>query len=174
MNNWDSWPKWNEQDTAFRTPRFNFSCSTTDFSGKTNLQEIALLKERRHLGFFRDIAGDKQPERIFELGYFQGGMPLFLADMIAPKQIVAIDFYPPTDDLLKLIEDSKLSTKIDLICNVLQNDTDKIRNILDDKFGSEPLDLIIDDCSHYYLETKACFEALFNYLRPGGKYIIED
>ena len=48
------------------------------------------------------------------------------------------------------------------------------RGIVESRFGKTPLDLIIDDCSHYYPQTKACFEGLFGYLKPGGKYVIED
>lgn len=173
-SNWDNWPKWNADETEFRSPNFKFSCSVKDYSGKTTVEEIALLKNRGFLDIYRDLTRDDPPRSIFEIGFFQGGMPLFLADMIAPEQIVAIDRTPPTQGLLDLIERSKLSTAIELIGNVDQGDTQRIRAILDEKFGSTPLDLIIDDCSHYYPQTKACFQALFGYLRPGGKYIIED
>jgi hypothetical protein len=33
---------------------------------------------------------------------------------------------------------------------------------------------VIDDASHIYEPTRASFETLFPYLRPGGLYIIED
>lgn len=167
------WPKWNQDETCLQTPQFKFSCSIADYTGRTDTDTVALLKDRRFLEFYLDLMADK-PQSIFELGFFQGGMPLFLADTIAPKSIVAVDWNAPSKNLLGLIERSKLSTVIDLIGNVDQADTKRIRAILDERFGSEPLDVIIDDCSHYYPQTKACFEALFGYLRPGGKYIIED
>ena len=37
-----------------------------------------------------------------------------------------------------------------------------------------PLDLVIDDASHFYGPTLASFETLFPLLTPGGLYIIED
>ena len=40
--------------------------------------------------------------------------------------------------------------------------------------STAPPDLIIDDASHLYSETKTSFETLFPQLRPGGLYIIED
>ena len=171
---WDEWPKWNAEETTFSTPQFKFSCSVNDFSGKTASEQIALLKNRGVLDIYRDLMSEEPPMSIFEIGFFQGGMPLFLADMIEPEKIVAIDRHPPNEGLLNLIERSKLSTSIELLGDVDQSDTQRIRSILDEKFGSKPLDLIIDDCSHYYPQTKGCFEALFGYLRPGGKYIIED
>jgi hypothetical protein len=57
---------------------------------------------------------------------------------------------------------------------VLQNDAEQISRILATEFGDQPLDLIIDDASHEYDNSKACFEEYFGYLRPGGKYVIED
>jgi hypothetical protein len=36
------------------------------------------------------------------------------------------------------------------------------------------LDLVVDDCSHKYEQTKASFNVLFPRLRPGGLYLIED
>ncbi len=38
----------------------------------------------------------------------------------------------------------------------------------------QPLDMIVDDASHFLLETRASFNILFPYLSPGGCYIIED
>ncbi len=171
--NWGEWPKWNG-DSEFRTARFKFSCSTTDYSGKTNSDVVTLLKNRELLEIYRDLTIGGQMQLILELGFFQGGMPLFLADMIAPKNVLAIDGCQPSDRLKSLVEGSRLSSIIELVGGIDQADTRKIRSIVDDRFGAEPLDMIIDDCSHWYPQTKACFEALFGYLRPGGKYIIED
>ena len=49
-----------------------------------------------------------------------------------------------------------------------------MREILDHEFVDESIDLVIDDASHLYVETKASFEELFPRLRPGGLFIIED
>ena len=170
---WDEWPKW-DTEHSFRTPHFRFDCSLTDYTGKTDQDKIALLKDRQFLEIYRDLMVEERIGSIFEIGFFQGGMPLFLADMAAPNKIVAVDWSPPSDELMTLIARNNLSSSIELIGGVDQADTGRIRSILDAQFGSEPLDLIIDDCSHFYAQTKACFEALFGYLRPGGRYIIED
>lgn len=170
---WDKWPKW-DHENSFRTPRFTFSCSVSDYSGKTGHDKISLLKNHEMLEIYRKLTIDTPVRSVFEIGYFQGGMPLFLADMISPEKIVAVDWFPPPDELTSLIARSGLTSSIELIGNIDQADTARIRSILDDQFGLEPLDLIIDDCSHYYPQTKACVEALFGYLKPGGKYIIED
>ncbi len=49
-----------------------------------------------------------------------------------------------------------------------------VRQIIDDEFGSEPLDLVTDDASHLLDLTRISFETLFPRIRPGGVFIIED
>ncbi len=172
-DNWDEWPEW-EGDGTFRSPRFNYSLSVSDYSGKTDLDTVALLKDKRLINIYRDLFRNNSIKSIFEIGFFQGGMPLFLTDMNQLDKIVAVDWFRPTDKLKALIEREGLSDAIKLYGDVDQADTERLRSILDEEFGDKPLDLIIDDCSHYLAQTKACFQALFGYLRPGGKYIIED
>lgn len=36
------------------------------------------------------------------------------------------------------------------------------------------MDLVVDDASHFYEQTKTSFQTLFPLVRPGGMYIIED
>ena len=36
------------------------------------------------------------------------------------------------------------------------------------------IDLVVDDASHLYEQTKATFAMLFPLVRPGGNYVIED
>ncbi len=54
-----------------------------------------------------------------------------------------------------------------------QADSKRLRELIAQEFDT-PLDLVIDDASHLYEPTKASFETLFPYLRPGGLYVIED
>ena len=48
-----------------------------------------------------------------------------------------------------------------------------MRHIVLGELANE-LDLVVDDASHAYEETKTSFEVLFPLLRPGGIYVIED
>jgi hypothetical protein len=54
---WDKWPKWDDEN-SFRTPRLNFSCSVSDYSCKTGLDNITLLKDRQMLETFRNFGID--------------------------------------------------------------------------------------------------------------------
>lgn len=46
--------------------------------------------------------------------------------------------------------------------------------LVDRTFLGEPMDLVVDDASHFYHETRESFRTLFPLLRPGGLYIVED
>jgi SAM-dependent methyltransferase len=50
----------------------------------------------------------------------------------------------------------------------------KVLSILEDEFPGRDIDLVVDDASHLYHESKESFNMIFPYLRPGGLYIIED
>ena len=50
----------------------------------------------------------------------------------------------------------------------------RLDEIVEQEFSDEPLDLVVDDCSHKYKATRASFNELFPRLRPGGLYTIED
>ena len=49
----------------------------------------------------------------------------------------------------------------------------KLLSIVHKDFNGQ-LDLVIDDASHLYTETKKSFEILFPLLKAGGLYVIED
>ena len=177
---WDEWPKW-ENENVFRTKRFRFKGSVTQYDGKTSSDAIAILKNRRFIQLYRELLAPR-PRKIFEIGFYQGGMPLFIADMQEPDteedgdplHIVGIDYWPPSEALEQIITRHDLGSTIKLQGGILQDDAKTIHSILASEYHGQPLDLIIDDCSHQYHETKTCFENLFTQLKPGGKYVIED
>jgi hypothetical protein len=54
-----------------------------------------------------------------------------------------------------------------------QADDARLREIVGSEFEG-PLDLVIDDASHWLKPTKASFVTLFPSLRQGGVYVVED
>jgi hypothetical protein len=54
-----------------------------------------------------------------------------------------------------------------------QSDREVLEHVVRDELANE-LDLVVDDASHTYEQTKASFEILFPLLQPGGIYSIED
>ena len=57
--------------------------------------------------------------------------------------------------------------------NSSQDDETLLNNIFDDELDRR-LDLVVDDASHLYEQTRKSFEILFPLLQPGGTYVIED
>ena len=84
-SNWDIWPKWSGPG-SFKTPQFQFCCSVTEYTDKSDSSHIAILKDRKFIEIYRKLTQVQAIENILEVGFFQGGMPLFLADMVAPKK----------------------------------------------------------------------------------------
>ena len=54
-----------------------------------------------------------------------------------------------------------------------QCDNEMLKQIVQGELADE-LDLVVDDASHTYEETRASFEFLFPLLSPGGIYVVED
>jgi len=113
--------------------------------------------------------------RIFELGIWDGGSIVFWFEFLKPKKHVGIDIQNKGDS--KYFQHYKktrgLEKRIKTYWHTNQAATKEIHDIVKNEFDG-PLDLVLDDASHMYRETKKSFEILFPLLRPGGLYIIED
>ena len=119
-----------------------------------------------------------RPQHLFELGFFQGGSTGMLLELARPRRLVAVDRSHKKADATKLIDDFAASHGLgDALMvrgGVDQGDRTRLAEIADEAFADEPIDLVVDDCSHRYEETRASFNELFPRLRPGGAYVIED
>jgi SAM-dependent methyltransferase len=116
-----------------------------------------------------------QPQRILELGIWEGGSLAFWFEYFRPAKHVAVDILPAEDlpALQQYMAGSDRRDRIATYWSVDQADAETLRGIVDREFDG-PLDLVIDDASHLYGPTKTSFETLFPVLKPGGLYIIED
>jgi predicted O-methyltransferase YrrM len=115
------------------------------------------------------------PHRIVELGIFKGGCTALLASLARPQKITAIELdREPVAALDEFITSKGLSDVVSTHYGVNQSDLPKLASLLRDDHDDAPLDLIVDDASHLYPETRASFELLFPHLRHGGAYVIED
>ena len=77
-------------------------------------------------------------------------------------------------DLRDYVAREGLEDVVRVYDDVDQADRGRLAEIVDEEFGDEPLDFVLDDCSHLYEPTRASFNELFPRLRPGGIYTIED
>jgi hypothetical protein len=112
---------------------------------------------------------------VLELGIYRGGSIAFWFELLQPEKYVALDLaaWRHTEYFNKYIASRKLEKRIKTFWKIDQSDREALRAIVATEFNGLP-DLIIDDASHLYSETKVSFETLFPQLRPGGLYIIED
>jgi SAM-dependent methyltransferase len=109
-----------------------------------------------------------------DLGIYKGGSVVLYEKLFSPKRLVALDWGPKAEALDHYVAERSLESVIKLYYETDQADQERLRNILREDFDDEPLDLVVDDCSHLYEPTKSSLNVLFPRLRPGGLYIIED
>jgi predicted O-methyltransferase YrrM len=114
-----------------------------------------------------------RPERIVEVGIASGGSAALIALAGRPERLVAIERdATPVRALADLI--AARSLPVSTHYGVDQGDAERVAAIVAADFGSDAIDLVIDDASHLFEPTRTTFETLFPRLRPGGVYVIED
>lgn len=134
-------------------------------------EAFTILKSEPYLRVYEHLASSFSPRSIFELGIFQGGSYVFLDKLFKPRRMAAVDISPrPVTPLSYYVADKEdrfvhFSTS--------QSDPEVLEHIVRNELANE-LDLVVDDASHTYEQTKASFEILFPLLQPGGIYLIED
>jgi hypothetical protein len=124
--------------------------------------------------FFASIP-DFRPQNVLELGVWDGGSVAFWFEHLQPRRHVAVDLMQREDSdyFRNYVRSRGLADRIRTVWGTDQADSERLKEIVVTQF-SGPLDLVIDDASHFYGPTKSSFETLFPLLRPGGLYVIED
>ena len=105
-----------------------------------------------------------QPIKLLEIGIYHGGSLKLWRDYFPQGQIVGVD--------LKLPETLKNEPRIQMFQGS-QDDGPFLHRLVADT-APDGFDVIIDDASHLGHLTKATFWHLFEHLKPGGIYVIED
>ena len=108
--------------------------------------------------FFSEIK-DKEIKYL-EIGILNGGSLMWAYDFFPNAKIYGVDINPCN------VDNDRIKT---MICN--QMDSEGLKKI-GEEYGE--FDIIIDDASHLRRETENTFNCLWNYLKKGGWYVIED
>jgi predicted O-methyltransferase YrrM len=146
-----------------------------DFDTASSAKRFTIRKPAELIEAYGRIVEDERPQRIVELGICTGGSTALLALIADPCKLVAVELdAEPIGVLTDLLDRRGLLDRVRTYYGVDQADRDRVVEILTTEFGQIPVDLVIDDASHLYQETRASFEIVFPRLRPGGAYIIED
>ena len=137
--------------------------------------EFLIVKTREMIERELDEVQNVDDMNIVDIGIWQGGSVVLWDLVFAPRKLVALEYSKKKLPSL----DSYISSrgrlgKVCLYNGVNQGDANEVERIMKEEFNDEPIDLVIDDASHFYDETRASFNVLFPRLREGGKFIIED
>jgi len=136
--------------------------------------EFVLLKNKGMVERLRHVVPESV-ENIVDLGIYKGGSIALFQELFSPERIVGIDWSSERVGTLdRFIARHSLSDKVRLYYDTSQGDQDRLSWIVRENFGDQPLDLVIDDCSHMYEMAKSSLNVLLPRLRPGGLYVIED
>jgi predicted O-methyltransferase YrrM len=137
--------------------------------------ELFVAKPRWHVERYAEVIRRLEPRHVVELGIYQGGSAALFAELARPRRLVAIDKelrgHRP---LHEYIAGSGLGDVVHVHAGVDQGNSEALSEIADREFAGEPLDLVVDDCSHEYGPSHASFNVLFPRLGDGGIYVIED
>lgn len=132
---------------------------------------FTIVKNESYLRVYEELASSFSPRSILELGIFQGGSYVFLDKLFKPRRISALEISPkPVVPLLQYLARSH-NRFVHFAAS--QCDREILKQIVINELADE-LDLVVDDASHTYEETKKSFEFLFPLLHPDGIYVIED
>jgi predicted O-methyltransferase YrrM len=138
---------------------------------KSEQADFTMMKSRTFLTQYLQHQGEDF-RRILELGVYQGGSFVFLDQVFNPDRISAVELstvpIPALDTYVK-----ERRGRAHVHYGTSQDDVQRLSEIIENDFGGQ-LDLVVDDASHFYDQTKASFKVAFPRLRPGGLYIIED
>lgn len=116
----------------------------------------------------------REPKRIVDVGVFKGGSVVLLNEVFAPDALLALELNPLDKPPLQRYLASRGRGRVTFLRGIDQANRKAVHAACDRAFGDAPIDLVIDDASHWYPQTLATFTALFPRLAPGGLYVIED
>lgn len=162
-------------DIRFRLSFDTDQLKSQEFSVESEKDCYLLGKPKHMVEKALDIQAERQVSRVFEMGILRGGSIILYDLIFHPDRIVAIDHDPnPSKDLEYYILTHRRSEVVKPYYGVSQDDRGNMEKLLSLEFPSRDIDLIIDDASHLYLETREAFNICFPWLAEGGLYIIED
>lgn len=152
----------------------------TDFHYEHPLTQVppgllGVEKVRPLLESYLELFDALAPRRIVELGIRFGGSTAMLHALGGAERIVSLELLEQRMEALdRYVAEAGAGDVVHPHYGVDQSDRATVARIVDEEFGGAPLDLVVDDASHLYHESRASFEVLFPRVRPGGLYLLED
>ena len=141
---------------------------------RTDAERIVLLKDKRFFDHYEELLKEQPPSYVLELGIFEGGSSMILAEMWPEAHIIGIDLRAKNDAVTEHLKGLGMEERVATHYGVSQEDRTAVQRILDNSIGANRLDLVIDDASHLYYPSRKSFDIVFPYVAAGGWYVIED
>jgi predicted O-methyltransferase YrrM len=141
---------------------------------RTDSARIVLMKTKRHFDMYEELLAHCPPKNIFELGVFEAGSAVILAEMWPAARVIGIDIRKRNEAIAEHLQGLSLCDRVLLFNEISQDDAVAIGEILNSVLGRDLLDIVIDDASHLYSASRRSFEIIFPYVAPGGWYVVED
>lgn len=136
---------------------------------------LGIEKLRPLLEAYMGLWAELQPRRVVELGIRRGGSTAMLCELGGLERIVSVELAETRVEALdRYIAERGVQDVVRPFYGVDQADRERLGAIVTEEFAGQAIDLVIDDASHLYGESRASFETLFPRLRPGGLYLLED
>lgn len=136
---------------------------------KSTDERFVICKSDQHIDYYRSLTGYK-PRDIFEIGMSEGGSLVLWDKLFAPRCLVGLDRRADPIEPLERYRADKPHIRTYYARSQEKEGTPMAAR---QNFPTG-IDLVIDNASHLYPETKATFEHIFPLVRTGGLYIIED
>ena len=135
---------------------------------KSEGDEFVIAKPDSALRFYESLR-PHLPKAIMEIGMFEGGSLVYFDKLFKPTRLVGVD--RRTTPIAALEDYRKARPHIETYYARFQDKA----GVLQAARHNFPkgVDLVVDDASHLYVETKATFDMLFPLVREGGHYVIE-
>lgn len=137
--------------------------------GTSSEDGFVLVKSDDVMQFYEDLARFN-PKEIMEIGMYEGGSLVWYDKIYQPSKLVGLDVRRTPIDALENYKATR--PYIETYYGRYQEKPGTL-NAARKNFPSG-VDLIVDDASHLYEQTKATFSMLFPLVKKGGHYIIED
>jgi len=137
--------------------------------GTSDTDSFILVKNPATLEFYESLRA-VSPKNILELGMFEGGSMVYYDKLYSPERLLGIDIRETPIAALERYKRGRAHIKT---FYDLSQDSPRARGVVQSNFPGG-IDLVVDDASHLYPQTKASFEMFFPLVKPGGLYVIED
>ncbi len=140
-----------------------------------DIKPLASGRSKPMLQAYSEIFSDirTRPLNILELGTRNAGSLALFGRYFLQSRIVGLMQQRPDPGAYEQLKAVGPMARVDL-CTGSPADRVLIDGILDAHFHKDPLDIVFDNASHLYDDTKKTFDHLyFSRLRPGGYYVIE-